>query len=659
MSVRAINLAALLLLIVTAPSLLYAQERIGVIGSMSVHSSHASFDELEGVPNCNTTFQSGAAMGPSVGLFYARPLTSAISLELHGLYQWMQTNLTAHEQLSMAMGGAVVPATIDHTINARFDVIGLQPTMSYAVVGRLSAYIGVQAGYVLRHDFDQVETLVQPTTDGAFLNGSRQRNQQSGSIPNATSLLLSAALGVRYALPLNAAQSIHLVPEASYRQSITPLVKGLSWSISSMNISLGLQYTFNSRPAYEPPQEPRPDVPPPSVIIAASALPSIDASLRITGVHADGTEHPTAVVQIEEFTSSNVIPLLPYVFFDDNSATIPSRYTIATPIVDGLTANRNLLMVLAQRLALDSTLHCSIVGRTFNARGMHVSQPVALQRARAIESYLVSEHGLRPSQIHVSTRELPMSQVPELGEADAALEIQRVDLLPKDDKMILAPVRVADTIRTATPPTVRIYPTVVSSDIIRQWDVRIAQDSTRLASFTGEGVVPQSIDWDMSDHHAILPRVPGNVDVQLHIHTTHADTAIVATMHVDQLTLRRKLTQQRSDTEIDLFTLALFDIGSAELTAEHRALLRSDVKPRIKSTSIVTIEGYTDRLGDATLNSALSLTRARNTAAALGLDNAILNGNGEQRLLYDNSTAEARCLCRTVQIRIETPAEAP
>ena len=53
----------------------------------------------------------------------------------------------------------------------------------------------------------------------------------------------------------------------------------------------------------------------------------LDADITLTGVDTSGHEIEKPVLKIEEFISSRLQPLLNYVFFDENSSEIPSRYS--------------------------------------------------------------------------------------------------------------------------------------------------------------------------------------------------------------------------------------------------------------------------------------------------------------------------------------------
>jgi outer membrane protein OmpA-like peptidoglycan-associated protein len=81
------------------------------------------------------------------------------------------------------------------------------------------------------------------------------------------------------------------------------------------------------------------------------------------------------------------------------------------------------------------------------------------------------------------------------------------------------------------------------------------------------------------------------------------------------------------------------------------------IKDRSNDKSQIYVRGYTDAMGDDDVNKRLSQRRAKSVADRLKLKNAIVEGIGEDLLLYSNDTPEGRFYCRTVQIIIETPID--
>lgn len=648
-----------------------AQRAYGAFANMSLNTSTAFFEQLEGVINCNTFYTSGSGTGLGGGLFYEHTIAGPIALGIRGQYRQANTTLISSEHTAIAVDGVETAARIDHTLDASLGVVALQPLLRYAMVGGLAFSTGLELGYTIQHTFEQRETLEQPADAGAFLNGGRTRNVQTGEIPNANKFIMSWTAGLSYALPLNADNTLQLVPELSYRHPLTPVVQGITWTISSFTGGIGIRFVIPPSPSV--PEEPpvvKPDttpiivqsVPPP-VVVAPPPAPEPDqvltTTIATTGVSATGVESPVAVLQLEEIASSRVIPLLPYLFFDGNETVLPQRYTSSTEGENALAMHRSMLRELGRRMQSDPTATLRITGITSTAKDAIIADETAKSRARAVAKYLNTNYNIPQSKLLVASSPLPAATTPSTLDADGVAEINRVEL-SSSSAALLGPVRLNDTIRSSTPPTLRFRTTTASTAPVLGWEIRISQEGKGLKTFKGQGAAPEMVNWTMDlEDQATIPRFTGALDIAFATYTGF-DTSVVRTaIPVEQVTLQRKRVTQGTEKVLEQFNILLFDIGSAELTAAQRAMIETDVKPRIQKNSAVTITGHTDRIGDAAVNAALSRGRAMNTARALGLSNATIRGEGESDLVFDNTTPEGRCLCRTVVIRVETEYKAP
>ena len=105
---------------------------------------------------------------------------------------------------------------------------------------------------------------------------------------------------------------------------------------------------------------------------------------------------------------------------------------------------------------------------------------------------------------------------------------------------------------------------------------------------------------------------------------------------------------------------ALFDFGKSELKPEGIEKVkeyREQAKDEMGHADHVSITGYTDNVGDAALNSTLSLQRAeavRDQLISLGADpqKFQVNGAGESNPIADNGTAEGRAKNRRVEVAV-------
>ncbi|MBL0321799.1 MAG: OmpA family protein [Ignavibacteria bacterium] len=84
------------------------------------------------------------------------------------------------------------------------------------------------------------------------------------------------------------------------------------------------------------------------------------------------------------------------------------------------------------------------------------------------------------------------------------------------------------------------------------------------------------------------------------------------------------------------------------------------VFPRVKKSSVISIDGHTDVVGLDTRNKKLSEDRARTAENFIkkrtsDFKELTTRGTGEEEPLYSNELPEGRFFNRTVQVKIETP----
>jgi outer membrane protein OmpA-like peptidoglycan-associated protein len=122
------------------------------------------------------------------------------------------------------------------------------------------------------------------------------------------------------------------------------------------------------------------------------------------------------------------------------------------------------------------------------------------------------------------------------------------------------------------------------------------------------------------------------------------------------ITITQKRSERIADKEIDRFSLILFDVRSAEVSAANQDIIDL-IKPFIRPTSKVMLTGLTDRLGNATQNQILALNRARNVAAYMGVTDASdVRGTGNATT-FAPDLPEGRLYTRTVDVVVETPVQ--
>jgi outer membrane protein OmpA-like peptidoglycan-associated protein len=641
-----------------------SRSAIGGFASYNFNQHAANFGSLPGVPSCCPNFESGSGPGFMLGGLYEFRLTEDLSLGMRADYANQGGTLSAIERTPVAgAGGDMLNATIEHLLDARIASIGIQPLLGYRFFGGLSAHAGTRFGYVLSTTYEQKETLLEPAGTGTFENGLRQRNFSEGAIQEASSLQAGLVAGLSYTLPLNDQGSLFLVPELFYHYSLTPVVQNLTWKLHALTAGVAIKYVLpHVVPEMPEPVAPPPPPPPPPV------RPVLAASVEAVVVNSDGSEGRVVKVTIEEFETTNLRPLLPYIFFDEGATSIASRYstipherTSSFALDDlheagTLDVYRNLLNIVGLRMRQHAKAQLTLVGCNANTGVESGNETISRQRAEAVKSFLVDTWGIAPGRIEIQSRNLP-ERPSRVDDPDGIAENRRVELSSTDSR-ILEPVRTTLVEREVTPPVVKFIPRVHSEAGIRSWSLRLDHEQA-VRSFDGADVVPAQIEWNIRDDIAKLDSTQTPVRFTLTVEDRVAQTVESApsALPIEQITLRRKRAAALvDDKEISRFSLILFDFDKSDISAANRAVA-GIIQSSIRKTSTVTITGYADRTGEPDYNRKLSLERAENTAKLLKTPGATVLGLGTEKVLYNNDTPEGRFYSRTVDVVVETPVQ--
>jgi outer membrane protein OmpA-like peptidoglycan-associated protein len=635
----------------------------GAIGGANLNEHFTNFQSLPGIPDCSPTYQHGIGIGGNAGVAANIPLSSKFALSLRGVYTIDGGTLLVNEPTSISVAGVATGANIQHTIQTTLGLADFEPTASYNIFGGFRAYAGFGVGYLLSATFDQEESLTQPADIGAFTNGSRVRNEVTGSLPNDSKIVTSILAGVNYELPLNASGSLHALPELSWGDWLTSPVKGLPWNVFNFRGGLAVMYTVPDAPP--PVVAPPPVAPPPPPPPVVPKKPELIVQVSAAGLDPDGLEHPKATVKVEEIYETRVSPLVPYIFFNENSTELPARYsrlqqgdtatfsTTAFYNYDRLSLYHQELNILGSRLAKDPDAHITITGCNANVGAEQNNRTLSKARAEAVRDYFASVWNISPDRMTVKSRDLPASPSPN-EDSDGVVENRRVEIT-SDSPDIFAPVALSDTVRDATPPVIRFHTSARAEAGVASWKLDAGQDGNSLKTFQGNGNLPKNVDWNLDNDQQHVPRAPGKLNFALVVQDSAGGTAKSAdSIQIEQFTLLKKKRLFAGNAEVEHYSVLLFNFKSAELSNSDRKYIES-IRKQLPKNAVVTVEGYCDRIGNAEANHTLAEQRAHAVAQLLGAET--IEARGRNELLYDNAIPEGRFYSRTVEVTVAMPKQ--
>ncbi len=641
---------------------LQSTDRFGVYGGYNINFHTADFRALPGVPNCCPNYERGTGGGVALGALYEIAVSNKFWVTVRGGYSVLDATLIREEfvpAIRLSDGHYFADAAIEHRIKAQLSTIGIEPLITFNPIGGLRFHTGVEVASLSAINYDQIEEM---TVEGLVFkeNMRRTRNEFSGEMPNRNKIQAALVFGTSIELPINKNRSMFIVPEAMFHIGFSNLTQDVSWKANSFRIGLALKYAPQSvsLPAIENPAAPSDTLPP--IVENTSTNHSSKTkeilkeqaslgSFEVFGVSDKGEQFPIKEIRVEEFISTQLKPLLPYIFFDANSAAIPKRYNILAPSdrsqfslnqaghSSTIEFYHQILNIVGKRMLENTDAVLKITG--FNTEEEKESKVLSSKRAEKVKDYLVSVWNIPSRHIKIENRNLPTNASPTDDKEIAAFEaeMRRVEL-SSDNTAILAPVMSRDTIRSAYPRAARII-----ADY-KNWSANIDSKGKIITTLSPSAL--NYAEWHPTEYVASLGEsvtITGNGEA----------TGKQKKIPIELYSLHRKESEQRADKTVDKYSLILFDFDRSDLSSQNKSIAEF-VKSALTPQATVSIAGTTDQLGDAGYNRKLSLDRARATAAALGVQTVNLSGEGESEM-YPNALPEGRFYNRTVVITVETP----
>ncbi len=635
----------------------------GIYGDFDLNFHSAEFSKLPGIPNCCPRFESGDGTGFSLGVLYQLPLAAQWALDIRAGYYGYGATLTSREPIVLSVDNLPYNGAFEHEVVASLGSIGIEPLVDYRIWKGLSLMAGPRLGIVITKSYEQQERIVDPVDRGVFTDTrTRTRNVTSGDIPEASSLHAALLVGASYTLPLNREGTLTAAPEVLFSLGLTPVISGYTWNTHSLR--LGVAIVYSPLPAVPPPPPPPAPLPPPPP--PPPPPPALAVDVTAVGLGQDGVEQPVVNVRVEEFVSTELRPLLNYIFFEENSSEVPARYTRLSPgetatfrtnalkDVETLGTYYHVLNIVGERMREKPSAQLTIVGTNADAGAERGNTALSGARAQSAKSYLTDVWGIAPARLTVRERALP-EKASNSSDPDGIAENRRVEFIASDPA-ILAPVLISDTLREVNPSTLRFKTQVTSGAGIVEWNLDARQREGVSKSASGSADVPSIVDWPLDAEKSMIPRNENPITYGLHVRDAANQEASspVHAIPVEQKTvLKKRSSEVVEDKEIDRYNLILFDFGSTALSPQNKDIV-TFIRQRISPEATVRITGFTDRIGEAEFNRKLSEARAKSVASELGVVNAIVSGHGETTR-YTNDLPEGRFYCRTVSVVVETP----
>lgn len=623
----------------------------GLYGGLNFNSHSVDFQRLPGTYECCNQYEKGSGMGPNFGVLYSMPVADFLMFDLRLGYFSRNGIINMDELVVLNYNGDALNGIFEHRIDASLTSLALEPVLGFKVFSGLKFNIGLNAGLWFNKSYELTESIKSPA-DGTFENNQRTRLVQTGDIEESSSLDLSPLVGLSYDIPLDSRKEWYLTPEVAYYLGLTDVLNDYKWKINTLRAGIALKYA----PWDEIIEED--DIPP--------AYPFLKGQIRAVGLGADSVEKPVLQFVVEEFISSELKPLLTYIFFDNNSDRLRDRYIRLSPAETqnfsekGISTNAtldvyyNVLNIIGSRLQKYPEAKINIEGCNSNNGAEKDNLDLSERRAKTIYNYLRDVWQISPDRLSISRRNLPQ-EPSNPNSPDGIQENQRVEITTNMYE-IIAPVMVDDTLRTVNPPVARFYPEVETEAGLQNWNLHASQNSTLVNTFSGDGELPKYVEWIFEHDQKSIPKSAEDLKYRLAVtdRTGQMKQTETQTLPVDLISIQKKKRERVKDYYVDRYSLILFSFDKAKLSFYNEKLVNF-IKERSKPNSRVHIKGHTDRMGDDAYNLRLSKERAQTVGSHFSNYKHTIDGYGEARLIYNNDLPEGRFYSRRVDIVVETP----
>ncbi len=637
----------------------------GLFGGAAYNMHNGTVGVNEGVLECGS-FVDATALRWFVGNQANIPLNESWAFSPRLYYHKASGSFTNSNQLQPKIAlsdGSIVSLATTHTLDVSLDYLSLDLLGSYFLTDRVYVNGGLCVGLPTRNAFEQFESIVSPV-GATFSDGSTTRRIASGYFSDkqgnvaSNSLRIAAVLGAGTMIPLSSSWILN--PELSFQYGLTNVISDASWKVHTLRAGAGLLYIFSTSPKVETPPPP----PPPPVPVVPVAPPV--ASLDVQSISSSGASLNYAEVTIHDHRTLDILPLLPYIFFDAKSSQLSERYHRLSAdsrgnfsenalANDQLGVYHDVLNIIGARMLRYPDATLTLQG-CLDPTDDGASLSLASQRAEGVRSYLRTVWGISDSRVVLQTRGLP-AMVSTRSIADGRAENRRVEISASDER-ILAPVFVRNAARSYEPAQLRFNPTVQYQGAINTAKYSIVDVNGRTL-FTRSGPVNQV---DVPTNQLGLADYKGTQPLTAIFECTSDSGKTIRAER--SIPVRRTFSSSRAnaesvnDTIIERYSMILFNFDRASTIAGSDEQVMRLVRSRVRTSSTVSITGMTDVIGAAKNNQILSEARANavrnDIVSRIKPDQLKTSGKGEVDL-FDNAIPEGRFYNRRVFVEIETP----
>jgi outer membrane protein OmpA-like peptidoglycan-associated protein len=591
--------------------------------------------------------------------------------------------------------GEYVTFIRDHEYNAYLNYLALDIGLRIRPLEALDEYFNWSlhktAPIYLRFSYSASDPMFDATFDNiqfvnapnnvTFPNGRIDQLVDEGEIQGGrTTSALNFEIGASWDLT----EEISIAPQFSYRYELEAPYSQYDWNYQVFRAGVSIQFHqnrdyFDRLPKQKPREKKQPDIKEEPIIAESKELidkPEVIEEEReeIADIVPIIKEEPEPEIDskdilkfevnplnITETVVTQTYPVLPYIFFEENSSRIPNRYIQNSNDFseedlpkETIGIYYNLLDIIGSRLKSNNDSKITLVGTSDGIESENILQ-LTRERSQSVKDYFIKNWGISSDRIKIEARNLP-NLATNMEYAEGASENRRVEIVSNDPE-ILKPISHSRFIENKANKDAFNYPVELNNnDKIISANISIYLDEEKLYTSYLAGNPGTNPDFEF----------PNNiVDEISKIANKNSDLKAVLTLEKEgdkQEIIEKEIpyTKTQNQFEVGRLNLIVFDFDKAEISDQNKEMIRKFLDNSIQDNSKTTITGSTDRLGEADYNKELSQKRAESVAKFIkqfkpNYSFESVKGIGSSNLAFDNDSPEGRFYCRTVLVEVKTP----
>jgi outer membrane protein OmpA-like peptidoglycan-associated protein len=624
--------------------------RIGIFGGGNYVTNSSEIPVLPNNFNCGI-YENGESQAYHGGLNISYELyKSYVLLDGRFIYDGRPAYLsvqTSDFEVYESQSDSYKPLVLDNKFDATLDYLIFDIGFKLKPFSKLPIYsrIAFDAGNpVFKNEFVNYQEIREPQ-NVLYPDETKIKIIENGAMGDAgTALGLSGGIGAEFRLR----GGMLVSPELSYRYGLNSPVGDYEWQQNIFRFSLAVQWEipkFKSKPpkrkdTVETPviiKEPEPE----TLIVKTPEIKQLDISK----------------INVKETVVTQTYPLLPYIFFDENSDELRSVYKSNDAFPDESVLEKNsidiyyrTLDIVAVRMQNYPEIILTVTGYTDGKEKGNYTERLELaeKRAEKVVRYITSKYSISQDRFIIKTGAVPL--LPSNTEyAQGYEENRRVELSSAGD--LLKPVIHSKFIEFKISDNfIKVLLDYENPNEIDMIDLSLHDDKS--IYFRKNYIEPvKSLDISLNN----------KIEKLLTLAQPQATLIIYSKGKIaDKITIDLRVDSKIEKFELGRLNLIVFDYNKSEITETNRNMLSDFINSNIQENSEIKITGSTDKLGEANYNLQLSQDRANTIENYIlqykpGANITEVKGIGESNLLFDNNLPEGRFYCRTVLIEVKTP----